>query len=59
MKYFSYALTALGAVGLLSLQFSAPDGDRPADTLPMLFAGACLTMGLLLLVISDESGGAH
>ena len=57
MKYVSYVLTALGAVGLLYLQFETTDGVGrigETGTWSMLFAGASLTMGLLLLVISDD-----
>jgi len=55
MRYASYLVTTLGAVGLGYFQLAGdqhlhPTGD--AEPLPMLFAGAALTMGLLMLTLS-------
>lgn len=57
MRYFSYALIALGTLALGHLQLGSEGGHRSpdgSDAISMLFAGAALTIGLLMLTLSNE-----
>ena len=55
MRTASYAITALGASALSYFQVVGTESlhtGTEAEALPMLFAGAALTMGLLMLILS-------
>ena len=57
MRYASCTPIAIGAAALSYLQVAGGQLFRmsgAAEPLPMLFAGAFLTMGLLLLIISKK-----
>ena len=63
MRIASFLLIALGALALGYFQYASAGGVGVAaksDSLPMLFSGAALTVGLLLLTVSHDvphSGG--
>jgi hypothetical protein len=55
MRYASYTLTTFGIAALSYFQLAGTEQlhtSPDAEALPMLFAGASITMGLLMMTLS-------